>query len=276
MSEQDLYLRFRAEKGLKARGKDSSPEYLHRLQLELNDIAAMNFASYFLVVADYVGWAKNNQIPVGPGRGSGVGSLVAYSLRITDADPIKYGLLWERFLNRGRVSMPDFDIDFCMRRRSEVIQYVVDKYGSEQVAQIGTTGTMKARLAIRDTARALGLDPETIDKYGKLVPDEARGGQGEHAVTLAKCLTPDPAFVLDHKEQLDKFRTAYDRDKSFHEVVNRAVEIEGVPKSIGTHAAGVVIWDRPLTTVVPLARTKEGLPATQWSDKEVESVGLVN
>lgn len=275
MKEQDLYLRFKAEKGLKARGLADNPVYTERLAVELKDISAMNFTSYFLVVADYVGWAKKQDIPVGPGRGSGVGSLVAYSLNITDADPIKYGLLWERFLNRGRVSMPDFDIDFCMRRRSEVIEYVVNKYGSEQVAQIGTTGTMKARLAIRDTARALGLDPDTIDKYGKLVPDEARGGQGEHAVTLAKCLTPSVDFTLDHKEQLDKFKMAYDRDKNFNEVVNRAVEIEGVPKSIGTHAAGVVIWDQPLTTVVPLARTKEGLPATQWSDKEVESVGLV-
>ena len=275
MSEQDLYLRFKAEKGLEQRGLAGKEEYVQRLKVELEDISVMNFTSYFLVVADYVGWAKKQGIPVGPGRGSGVGSLVAYCLKITDADPIKYGLLWERFLNRGRISMPDFDIDFCMRRRGEVIEYVVNKYGSEQVAQIGTTGTMRARLAIRDTARALGLDPETIDRYGKLVPDEARGGQGDHAVTLAKCLDPDPLFIQSHKEQLDKFKMAYDRDKSFHEVINRAVEIEGVPKSIGTHAAGVVIWDRPLATVVPLARTKEGLPATQWSDKGVESIGLV-
>jgi DNA polymerase-3 subunit alpha len=275
MTEQDFYLRFKAEKGLALRGRSNDKEYVERLKTELTDISAMNFASYFLVVADYVGWAKKNDIPVGPGRGSGVGSLVAYSLGITDADPIKYGLLWERFLNRGRVSMPDFDIDFCMRRRSEVIEYVVAKYGAAQVAQIGTTGTMKARLAIRDTARALGLDPETIDRYGKLVPDEARGGQGDHAVTLAKCLAPDEAFIKSHQDQLNKFKVAYDRDKAFHDVINRAVEIEGVPKSIGTHAAGVVIWDQPLSSVVPLARTKEGLPATQWSDKEIESIGLV-
>lgn len=275
MTEQDLYLRFKAEKGLRVKGFSEIDVYCQRLITELEDIEAMNFASYFLVVADYVGWAKKQGIPVGPGRGSGVGSLVAYALGITDADPIRYGLLWQRFLNRGRVSMPDFDIDFCMRRRSEVIEYVVNKYGSEQVAQIGTTGTMKARLAIRDTARALGLDPETIDKYGKLVPDEARGGQGGHAVTLAKCLTPSEEFVRTHKEQLVKFKTSYDRDKNFHDVINRAVEIEGLPKSIGVHPAGVVIWDHPLRTIVPLARTKEGLPATQWSDKEVESIALV-
>lgn len=275
MTEQDLYLRFKAEKGLVHRGLANKEEYVQRLKTELKDISEMKFASYFLVVADYVGWAKQNHIPVGPGRGSGVGSLVAYALSITDADPIKYGLLWERFLNRGRVSMPDFDIDFCMRRRNEVIEYVVNKYGSDRVAQIGTTGTMKARLAIRDTARALGLDPETIDKYGKLIPEEARGGQGDHAVTLSKCMNPDEKFSESHKDQLNKFKTAYDRDKNFNEVVNRAMEIEGLPKSIGTHPAGVVIWDQPLNTVVPLSSTKEGLPATQWSDKEVESVALV-
>lgn len=275
MNDQDLYLKFKAEKGLKAKGLFENKEYYDRIQLELEDIRAMNFASYFLVVADYIGWAKAHGIPVGPGRGSGVGSLVAYCIGITDADPIRYDLLWERFLNRGRVSMPDFDVDFCMRRRGEVIDYVVQKYGEQQVAQIGTTGTMKARLAIRDTARALGLEPETIDKFGKLVPDEARGGQGDHAVTLSKCMNPSEDFVKTHKDQLAKFKLAYDRDKDFHEVVNRAIEIEGVPKSVGTHPAGVIIWDQPLTTIVPLARTKEGLPATQWSDKEIESVGLV-
>jgi len=275
MTEQDFYLRFKAEKGLQKIGRASDEVYVKRLKDELDVISRMSFSSYFLVVMDYINWAKNQRIPVGPGRGSGAGSLVAYCLGITEIDPIKYGLFFERFLNEGRVSMPDVDSDFCMKRRGEVIDYVIGKYGTDQVAQIGTTGTMKAKLAVRDTARALGYDPETIDRFGKLVPEEARGGQGDHAVTLSKCLNPDKFFADAHKESLVKFKAAYDRDKAFHEVINRAVEIEGVPKSTGVHPAGVVIWDKPLRTVVPLARTKEGLPATQWSDKEVESIALV-
>lgn len=275
MTEQDLYLRFKGEQGLKRLGFYDNQEYRDRLLLELDDIASMKFASYFLVVADYVGWARSQDIPVGPGRGSGAGSLVAYATGITEVDPIRWGLMWERFLNKGRLSMPDFDIDFCMRRRSEVIDYVVKKYGADQVAAIGTVGTMKARLAVRDTARALGVSPEIIDSYGKLIPEEARGGQGDHAVTLAKCLNPDDDFVSTHYDQLQKFRKAYDTDKGFNAVVNRALEIEGFPKSIGTHAAGIVIWDKPLASIVPLTRTKEGIPATQWCDKEVESIALV-
>lgn len=279
MTEQDLYLLFKAEKGLRARGFGDNQEYVDRTKWEAETIAKMGFSSYYLIVADYVGWAKSQNIPVGPGRGSGAGSLVAYALGITDIDPIKYGLMFERFLNPGRVSMPDFDIDFCMRRREEVIDYVIRKYGFEHVARIGTIGKMKAKLAIRDTARAMGLDPETVDRFGKLIPDAERGGEGEHAVTIARCLTPptddDGKFIRTHGESLLRFKKAYDQDKDFNRVVNRALEIENVPKSIGVHAAGVVIWDHPITSVVPLAYTEEGAAATQWADKQIESVGLV-
>ena len=279
MTDQDLYLLFKAEKGLKARGLSAKQEYVDRLKWEAETISKMGFSSYYLVVADYVGWAKSQKIPVGPGRGSGAGSLVAYALGITDIDPLKYGLMFERFLNPGRMSMPDFDIDFCMRRREEVIDYVIQKYGFEYVARIGTIGKMKAKLAIRDTARAMGLDPETIDRFGKLIPDAERGGEGDHAVTIARCLNPPTddfgKFVKTHGQSLAKFKQAYDQDRDFNGVVNRALEIENAPKSIGVHAAGVVIWDRPISSVVPLAHTEEGAAATQWSDKQIEATGLV-
>jgi len=297
-TDQDFYLRFKAEKGLKAKGLDTRPEYVARLKDEYQIISKMGFSSYFLVVADYVNWAKDNDIPVGPGRGSGVGSLVAYCLGITDVDPMEYGLMMERFLNPERISMPDFDIDFCMRGRERVVDYVMRKYGSGKVARIGTFGTMKAKLAVRDTARAMGIDPDTINRFGKLIPNEARGGQGDHAVTLAKCLAPDAAFTEEHLEELKKFQQAYNSDRDFHRVVNRAVEIEGIPKSTGVHAAGVLIWDQPLSSIVPLQKKKVKLKAadddeeddfdgddsdtvtlevtaTQWSDKQVESLGLV-
>ena len=275
MTEQDFYLRFKSEEGLRALGRADDKTYGERLSYELGVIAQMGFASYFLVLWDCIAWAKSQGIIIGPGRGSAAGSLVAYALGITAIDPIKWGLYLERFLNPYRISMPDIDTDVEMRRREEVIRYLIGKWGSSNVVQIGTTGTMKARLAVRDTARALGVDPETIDRYGKLIPEEARGGQGDNAVTLRDCMKPTPEFSKVHKEQLDKFMSAYDKDKVFHDVVNRAIEIEGLPKSEGVHPAGVIIWDHPVDSIIPLVKTDSGLASTQWSDKEVEGCGLV-
>ena len=274
-TEQDYYLLFTAEKGLREKGLSSRSEYKTRLHTEWDIISEMGFSDYYLVVQDFIGWARSQEISVGPGRGSGAGSLIAFLVGITDVDPIHYGLVFERFLNPGRVSMPDFDIDFCMKRRHEIVKYVQNKYGYDQVVQIGTKGTMKAKLAVRDTARCLGMDPETVDRYGKLIPDEARGGQGSHKVTLLKCLNPDRAFRDSHLDALAIFEKTYDTDLNFQDCVNRASEIEGRPKSIGVHAAGIIIWDQPITSLVPLLRTKDGGLATQWVDKEVEQLGLV-
>ena len=273
-NDQDYYLLFKSLKGLQDKKLDT-PVYNERLKQEWEVISSMGFSDYYLVVEDFINWARSQSIPVGPGRGSGAGSLIAFLVGITDVDPIHYGLVFERFLNPGRVSMPDFDIDFCMKRRSEIVSYVQEKYGYDQVVQIGTKGTMKAKLAVRDTARCLGLDPETIDRYGKLVPDEARGGQGSHKVTLNRCLNPTEEFRNSHFESLALFEKTYESDLNFQDCVNRASEIEGKPKSIGVHAAGVIIWDKPITSVVPLSRTKDGGLSTQWTDKEVEQMGLV-
>lgn len=226
-TEQDEYLLYLAFKGLESKGFSSNKDYLSRLKTEFDIISRMGFSNYYLVVQDFINWAKNQEIPVGPGRGSGAGSLAAYLVGITDVDPIRYGLVFERFLNPGRLSMPDFDIDFCMRRRSEVVQYIKEKYGVDQVVQIGTKGTMKSRLAVRDTARCLGHDPDIVDKFGKLIPEEARGGQGDHKVTLSKCIFPDEKFKRTHSVSLGKFTRAYDTDLNFQECVNRAAEIEG-------------------------------------------------
>ena len=274
VSDQDLYLRFKCESRLAVINKGSDT-YRERLSYELSVIAQMGFASYFLIVADYIGWAKSRGILCGPGRGSAAGSLVAYLMQITEVDPIKWGLLFERFLNIGRISMPDIDSDFEMRRRSEVVQYLVQKYGADNVVQIGTVGTMKSRLAIRDTARALGVLPEDIDRYGKLVPEEKRGGQGDNAIKIIDCLNPTEDFKEAHGEPLKVFLNAYDKDRVFQDVVNRALEIERLPKSSGVHPAGLIIWDKSVDSIVPLTTNDDGSFVTQWSDKEVEGTGLV-
>ena len=273
-TEQDLYLLYQGLEGLKSLNL-SNEIYRERLYTEWKVVKELGFSNYYLVVQDFVQWAKDQGISVGPARGSGGGSLLAYAVSITEVDPIKYDLVFERFLNKGRLSLPDFDIDYCMKRRSEVIDYIKQKYGEDQVVSIGTKGTMKAKLAVRDTARCLGLDPETVDKFGKLIPDEARGGQGDHAVTLPKCIRPTEQFIESHRDSIAKFQSQYDSDGSFQNCINRAAEIEGLPKSTGVHAAGVIIWDRPITSVVPLMRAKDGSLSTQWVDKEVEKVGLV-
>ena len=274
-SNQDAYLLFKAEKGLKNKGLWDQDGYQARLKYEWETICRMGFSGYYLVVSDYCQWARENDIPVGPGRGSGAGSLVAYAVGITDIDSLKHGLMFERFLNPGRVSMPDFDIDFGQRRRSEVVQYCIDKYGGEKVCQIGTTGTMKSKLAVRDVARTMGYEPSDINFFSSLIPDEARGGQGDHAVTLNKCLNPDEVFYKAHHDSLFKFEQAYNTNKAFYDVINAAAEIEGIPKSFGVHPAGVIIANENLSLGLPLRKSKEGMPVSQWTDKQVENIGFV-
>ncbi|PJK29578.1 DNA polymerase III subunit alpha [Minwuia thermotolerans] len=234
--------------------------YRERLDRELGIIISMGFPGYFLIVADFIQWAKAQEIPVGPGRGSGAGSLVAYALTITDLDPLRYGLLFERFLNPERVSMPDFDIDFCQDRRDEVIEYVQGKYGHDKVAQIITFGKLQARAVIRDVGRVLQMPYGQVDRISKLVP-----ANPANPVTLGQALESEP-----------RLRHEYDSDGSVQYLVDMALKLEGLYRHASTHAAGVVIGDRPLEQLVPLYRDpKSDMPVTQFSMKYVESAGLV-
>ncbi len=220
----------------------------------------MNYAGYFLIVADFIKWAKAEGIPVGPGRGSGAGSLVAYALTITDLDPIRFGLLFERFLNPERVSMPDFDIDFCQDRRGEVIDYVQRRYGRDQVAQIITFGTLQARGVLRDVGRVLQMPYGQVDKLTKLVPQNPAA-----PVTLAAAIEGEP--------KLQAFR---DEDPVVARAFDIAQRLEGLTRHASTHAAGIVIGDRPLSELVPLYRDpKSDMPVTQFNMKWVEPAGLV-
>ncbi|MBL9073527.1 DNA polymerase III subunit alpha [Tabrizicola sp.] len=257
-------LRRQANEGLQARLKviphSATPEeYQERLDFELSIIEKMGFPGYFLIVADFIKWAKDHGIPVGPGRGSGAGSLVAYALTITDLDPLRYALLFERFLNPERVSMPDFDIDFCMDRREEVITYVQQKYGVDKVAQIITFGALLSKAAVRDVGRVLQLSYGHVDKLSKMIPVE-----GVKPVSITKALADEPRL----------------REAAKEEVVGRlldyAAQIEGLYRNASTHAAGVVIGDRPLDQLVPLYRDpRSTMPATQFNMKWVEAAGLV-
>ena len=257
-------LRRQANEGLQARLKviphSATPqEYQDRLDFELSIIEKMGFPGYFLIVADFIKWAKDHNIPVGPGRGSGAGSLVAYALTITDLDPLRYALLFERFLNPERVSMPDFDIDFCMDRREEVITYVQQKYGRDKVAQIITFGALLSKAAVRDVGRVLQLSYGHVDKLSKMIPVE-----GVKPVSITKALADEPRL----------------REAAKEEVVGRlldyAAKIEGLYRNASTHAAGVVIGDRPLDQLVPLYRDpRSTMPATQFNMKWVEAAGLV-
>ena len=236
--------------------------YEERLAYELNMIERMGFSGYFLIVADFIQWAKDNSIPVGPGRGSGAGSLVAWSLKITDLDPLRWGLLFERFLNPERVSMPDFDIDFCQDKRDRVIRYVRDEYGHDRVAAIITFGKLQARAVLRDVGRVLGMPYGQIDRICKLVPNNPA-----KPVTLAQALESEQLL----KEQ-------YQSDEEIKRLIDLALQLEGLFRNASTHAAGVVIGDRPLEELVPLYRdtdNKESLPATQFNMKWVETAGLV-
>jgi DNA polymerase III subunit alpha len=238
----------------------SEEDYRARLSFELGVIGRMKYPGYFLIVADFIQWAKSQGIPVGPGRGSGAGSLVAYSLTITDLDPIRFGLIFERFLNPDRVSMPDFDIDFCQDRRDEVISYVQQRYGRDQVAQIITFGTLQARGVLRDVGRVLQMPYSQVDKLTKLVPQNPA-----QPVTLAAALASEP--------KLQAFR---DEDPVVARAFDIAQRLEGLTRHASTHAAGIVIADRPLSELVPLYRDpKSDMPVTQFNMKWVEPAGLV-
>ena len=234
--------------------------YADRLEFELGIIKGMGFPGYFLIVADFIKWAKENGIPVGPGRGSGAGSVVAWALTITDLDPLRLGLLFERFLNPERVSMPDFDIDFCETRRGEVIRYVQSKYGHDHVAQIITFGKMKARAVLRDCGRILQMPYGQVDRLCKMVPNH-----------------PTDPWTLDRAlGSAADFANEYRRDASVKRLVDLARQLEGLPRNSSTHAAGVVIGDRPLAQLVPLYRDpRSDMPVTQFDMKHVEDSGLV-
>ena len=238
----------------------TAEDYRDRLDFELGVIEGMKYAGYFLIVADFIQWAKAQGIPVGPGRGSGAGSLVAYALTITDLDPIRFGLLFERFLNPERISMPDFDIDFCQERRDEVIRYVQEKYGLEQVAQIITFGTLQARGVLRDVGRVLQMPYGQVDKLCKLVPQNAL-----NPISLPRAIEDEPRLQAER-----------DRDPLVRRAFDIAQKLEGLTRHASTHAAGIVIGDRPLTELVPLYRDPKSLmPVTQFNMKWVEPAGLV-
>jgi len=235
-------------------------EYFERLEYELGIIIKMNFSGYFLIVSDFIKWAKNNEIPVGPGRGSGAGSIIAWSLQITDLDPIRFGLLFERFLNPERVSMPDFDIDFCQSRRDEVIDYVQKKYGTDYVAQIITFGKLQARAVLKDVGRVLQMPYSQVDRICKLIPFNAI-----EAVTLEKAI------------EMDKdLQQAIQDDPQINKLVSIALKLEGLNRHASTHAAGVVIGDRPLREICALYNDEGStMPAVGYSMKYAESAGLV-
>ncbi len=258
-------LKRQAEEGLEARFEKYKTitdvdTYRSRLNFELDVITTMGFAGYFLIVADFIKWAKAHNIPVGPGRGSGVGSLVAWALTITDLDPIPFGLLFERFLNPERISMPDFDIDFCQERRDEVIGYVQQRYGVDKVAQIITFGKLQARAVLRNVGRVLGMPLGYVDKICKLVPFNPA-----NPVTLKEAIQAEP--------QLKALR---DEDASVAQLIDISMKLEGLYAHASTHAAGLVIGDRPLQELVPMYRDpRSPLPVTQFNMKTVEQAGLV-
>ncbi len=238
----------------------TAQDYRNRLEFELKTIANMKYPGYFLIVADFIQWAKKQNIPVGPGRGSGAGSLVAYALTITDLDPIRYNLLFERFLNPERISMPDFDIDFCQDRREEVIKYVQNKYGHDQVAQIITFGSLQARAALRDVGRVLQMPYPQVDRICKLVPSNPAD-----PIKLADAILAEPKLQQMQRE-----------DETVAQLLEIAKNLEGLYRHASTHAAGIVIGDRPLQELVPLYRdSRSEMPVTQYSLKWVEAAGLV-
>jgi DNA polymerase-3 subunit alpha len=264
-SEADT-LRRMAREGLEKRLKqigvsgEAAKPYYDRLDFECETIINMKFPGYFLIVADFIQWAKRNNVAVGPGRGSGAGSVVAWALTITDLDPLRFGLLFERFLNPERVSMPDFDIDFCQERREKVIEYVQHKYGAANVAQIITFGKLQARAALRDVGRVLQLPLGQVDRICKLVPNNPA-----NPVTLAQAI----------KDEV-RLREERDRDEAVARMMDVALKLEGLYRNASTHAAGVVIGDRPLVELVPLYRDPHAsMPATQFSMKYAEAAGLV-
>ncbi|HEY1799260.1 MAG TPA: DNA polymerase III subunit alpha [Stellaceae bacterium] len=264
--DEPTALREAAQVGLAARlaaagtPEDAWGPYRERLEYELGVIIKMGFPGYFMIVADFIQWAKRQGIPVGPGRGSGAGSVVAWALTITDLDPLRFNLIFERFLNPERVSMPDFDVDFCQERRDEVIRYVQEKYGRDRVAQIITFGKLQARAVLRDVGRVLGMPYGQVDRLCKLVPNNPA-----HPVTLAEAIAGEPLLQQQR-----------DEDEQVGRLIEIALKLEGLYRHASTHAAGVVIGDRPLSELVPLYRDpRSDMPVTQFNMKWVEQAGLV-
>ncbi len=256
-SENKLFFKKLCAEGLKQKyGEDVSQEIKQRLEYEIDIIEKMGFVDYFLIVYDFIDYAKKHDIPVGPGRGSGAGSLAAYCMGITGIDPIKYNLIFERFLNPERISMPDFDIDFCYEKRSRVIEYVIAKYGSDHVAQIITFGTMAARAAIRDVGRALAIPYGDVDKTAKLIPQELK-------MTIEKALKVS-----------NELKLFYDQNESIKSLIDLSMKLEGMPRHASTHAAGVVITRDPVSDYVPLQKNEEQI-VTQFPMTTLEDLGLL-
>jgi len=252
----ERYFRKLCYEGFEERYQDPPQEYIDRLEYEIDVISRMGYVNYYLIVWDFIRYAKDSGIPVGPGRGSGAASIVAYCMHITEVDPMKYSLIFERFLNPERVSMPDFDTDFCQERRGEVIDYVMEKYGADHVAQIATFGTMAARGAIRDVGRALNLSYAETDVVAKAVPNELH-------ITLDKAL-----------ETSAQLKAMYDEDDRVRNLIDTAKSLEGMPRNTSTHAAGVVITADPVCSYVPLSRNDETI-VTQYTMTTIEELGLL-
>ncbi|MBR6270618.1 MAG: DNA polymerase III subunit alpha [Lachnospiraceae bacterium] len=251
------YLKKLCMDGLARRYPQDDGSVRAQLDYELGVIGKMGYVDYFLIVWDFIHFAKKNGIAVGPGRGSAAGSVVSYCLEITDIDPIKYQLIFERFLNPERVSMPDIDVDFCFERRQEVIDYVTEKYGADQVVQIVTFGTMAARAVVRDVGRAMDLPYSLCDQVAKMIPKELN-------ITIAAAL-----------EKSRELKEAYDTDDRVHKLIDMSLRLEGLPKHTSTHAAGVVISSLPVMEYVPLSRSQEGMLTTQFTMTEIEQLGLL-
>ena len=257
------------EKGLRYRYPDGIPDDVRRqAEFETGVITSMGFPGYFLVVADFINWAKDNGIRVGPGRGSGAGSMCAYAMRITDLDPLRHGLIFERFLNPDRVSMPDFDIDFDERRRGEVIRYVTEKYGDDRVSMIVTYGTIKAKQAVKDSSRILGYPFAMGDRITKAMP----------AAVMGKDIPLKGLFDTEHKRfgEGGEFRALYDADQDVKTVVDTAIGIEGLKRQWGVHAAGVIMSSEPIMDVIPvMKREADGAIITQFDYPTCEKLGLI-
>jgi len=255
--DNEEYFRKLCMDGFAERYPTAPESYLQRLEYEIGVISRMGYVNYYLIVWDFIRYAKENGIPVGPGRGSGAASIVAYCMHITEVDPMKYSLIFERFLNPERVSMPDFDTDFCQERRGEVIEYVMDKYGRDHVAQIVTFGTMAARGAIRDVGRALNFTYAETDVVAKLVPT-----------------TPLHITLKDALQVSPKLKEMYDTDERVKLLIDTAMSLEGMPRNTSTHAAGVVITADPVCNYVPLARNDDTI-VTQYTMTTIEELGLL-
>ena len=253
----DSYLREQCFKMLPGRFPEPDAQVLERLNYELDIIQKTGFSGYFLIVADVIQHARDNGIPVGPGRGSAAGSLVAYVMEITELNPLKYDLLFERFLNPERVNPPDIDTDFCFERRGEIIDYIAEKYGNDHVCQIAAFGTLAAKAAIRDVGRVMGVPYPEVDKISKLVPNEV-------GISIKKALEMSP-----------ELNRSYKQDDTVKKIIDMSMKLEGIPRHVSTHAAGVVISHEPLTTYVPLQKTSEGSITTQFPMRTVEELGLL-